>query len=137
MSDLPDHCKSSAPGISGSGRSGQELIPSGYVSGVIPANSFIDVVFPVTGDYDLSISRIAIQHTGIGPQYAYMHLDIDGLGSYIQAYVWCFEYVLSYEIPTIGGYYDVRVYNVRIRIYNGNYIDRGYSCQITMVGTPR
>lgn len=138
MSDLPDHCKSSAPGISGSGRSGQIFTPTGYIIVSVNANSYWDFDFATSGDdTDFSIQHLYIETLSIGPQLAYLFLDIDGLGSYVQVYTWSFERVLSIEFPTSGVLYPGIVYGYRVRLYNDNYINRQASLFVVAVETPR
>jgi hypothetical protein len=137
MSDLPDHCNSSAPGVSGAGRSGQVITPLGYIIASVPANSYYDFDFVTTlENADFSFIRFAIEHDGIGPQTARIYIDIDGLPSYVCVAAYDFESTIVREFGLVGGWHASRVFGYRFRVYNTNYIDRAASLTGAVSETP-
>jgi hypothetical protein len=125
MSDLPDHCRSSAPGISGSGRSGQIITPTGYVIQNVPAGSYYDFDFATSGDdTDFSFLRFSIESDAIGPQTVRLYIDIDGAPSYVCVASYDFEGTVEREFVLSGGWHISRVYGFRFRVYNSNYLNR-------------
>ena len=137
MSDLPDHCKSSAPGISGAGRSGQILTPTGYIIASVPANGYYDFDFVTSGlDTDFSFVRFCVEHDGIGPQTMRMYIDIDGMPSYVCVAAFDFESTVFQEFNLSGGWHPSMIYGYRFRVYNTNYLNRAVSLFATVVETP-
>lgn len=137
MSDLPDHCKSSAPGISGSGRSGQVITPTGYLIVPVPSG------FVASFDYatsieatDFSFLRFSVQHDGVGPQRVSLYVDVDGAPTYVCVATFHFEKSITKEFNLAGGWCPTKVYGYRINVWNSNYITRAVSLHASVAETP-
>ncbi len=137
MSDLPDHCKSSAPGVSGAGRSGQSIVPTGYLIVAVPAGFVATFDYTVSGeDTDFSFLRFSVQHDGVGPQRVSLYIDVDGAPSYVCVATFFFETAITHEFNLVGGWHPTKVYGYRISVWNTNYISRNVSLFASIAETP-
>jgi hypothetical protein len=138
MSDLPDHCNSSAHGLSGAERSGPIITSTENVSILVPPG-FSIALGNVTSESETEFSflRFSIQHDGIGPQRVDLYIDVDGAPTFVCVATFTFEKSITHDFNLLGGWHSAKIFGYYFEVWNFNYIPRNISLFASVVEVPK